>query len=75
MGLVMKSDSKSQRRFERDLERKVKLVNKTLERILSRRDLISKELRVAGSLCSHGAGQAHQVGDSVVVLRNDKREG
>lgn len=41
----MKSESETQRRFERDLERKVKLVNKTLERILSRRDLISKELR------------------------------
>ena len=41
----MKSDSKSQRRFEGDLERKVKLVNKALGRILSRRDLISKELR------------------------------
>jgi len=41
----MKSDSEMQKRFERDLERKVKLVNKTLERILSRRDLISKELR------------------------------
>jgi geranylgeranyl diphosphate synthase type II len=34
-----------QRRFERDLERKVRLVNKTLSWILSRRDLISKELR------------------------------
>jgi geranylgeranyl pyrophosphate synthase len=42
---VMKSDSKTQKRFERDLERRVKLVNKTLGRILSRRDLISKELR------------------------------
>jgi geranylgeranyl pyrophosphate synthase len=42
----MKSDSKTQRRFERDLEHKVKLVNKTLSRILSRRDLISKELRM-----------------------------
>jgi geranylgeranyl diphosphate synthase type II len=41
----MKSDSETQRRFERDLERKVKLVNKTLGGILSRRDLISKELR------------------------------
>ena len=41
----MKSDSEMQRRFERDLERKVKLVNKTLGWILSRRDLISKELR------------------------------
>ncbi|HEY5505686.1 MAG TPA: hypothetical protein VIK28_11060, partial [Sedimentisphaerales bacterium] len=41
----MKSDSKSQKRFEGDSERKVKLVNKTLEWILSRRDLISKELR------------------------------
>jgi geranylgeranyl pyrophosphate synthase len=30
--------------FSKQLERKVKLVNKTLERILSRRDLISKEL-------------------------------
>ena len=41
----MKSDSKSQKRFDGDSERKVKLVNKTLERILSQRDLISKELR------------------------------
>ncbi|MGB7582651.1 MAG: polyprenyl synthetase family protein [Sedimentisphaerales bacterium] len=41
----MKSDSEMQRRFERDLERKVKLVNRTLGWILSRRDLISKELR------------------------------
>ncbi len=41
----MKSDSRKQRWFEKDLERKVKLVNKTLEQILSRRDLISKELR------------------------------
>jgi geranylgeranyl pyrophosphate synthase len=31
--------------FSKQLERKVKLVNKTLEQILSRRDLISKELR------------------------------
>jgi geranylgeranyl pyrophosphate synthase len=31
--------------FSKQLERKVKLVNKTLGRILSRRDLISKELR------------------------------
>ena len=45
MGLVMKSDSKAKRRFEGDLERKVKLVNKALGRILSRKDLISKELR------------------------------
>ena len=41
----MKSDSKAKRGFEGDLERKVRLVNKTLGRILSRRDLISKELR------------------------------
>lgn len=41
----MKSDSKMQRWFKRDLERKVKLVNKTLGWILLRRDLISRELR------------------------------
>jgi geranylgeranyl diphosphate synthase type II len=41
----MKSDSKSQKKIEKDLERKVKLVNKTLGRILSRSDLISKELK------------------------------
>jgi geranylgeranyl pyrophosphate synthase len=41
----MKSDSETQRWFERNLERKVKLVNKTLGLILSRKDLISKELR------------------------------
>ena len=41
----MKSDSKVKREFEGDLERKVKLVNKTLKEILSRKDLISKELR------------------------------
>jgi geranylgeranyl pyrophosphate synthase len=41
----MESDSKVKREFEGDLDRKVKLVNKTLKRILSRKDLISKELR------------------------------
>ena len=41
----MKSDSKMQRRFEKDMKRKVELVTTTLERILSRKDLIGRELR------------------------------
>jgi geranylgeranyl diphosphate synthase type II len=41
----MKSDGRIRKRFESELNRKVKLVNTTLERILSRRDLISRELR------------------------------
>jgi geranylgeranyl diphosphate synthase, type II len=53
----MKSDSKSRRRFEGDLERKVRLVNKTLERILSRRDLISKELRTPVHYALTGPGK------------------
>ena len=53
----MKSDSKTQKRFERDLERKVKLVNKTLGRILSRMDLISKELRTPIRYALMGPGK------------------
>ena len=53
----MKSDSEKQRRFERDLERKVKLVNKTLGRILSRKDLISKELRGPVRYALMGSGK------------------
>ncbi|MGD0551244.1 MAG: polyprenyl synthetase family protein [Sedimentisphaerales bacterium] len=61
----MKSDSETQRRFERDLEHKVKLVNKTLGRILSRRDLISKELRGPVRYVLMGPGKRIR---SVIVL-------
>jgi geranylgeranyl pyrophosphate synthase len=43
--------------FSKQLERKVKLVNKTLGRILSRRDLISKELRVPVRYVLTGPGK------------------
>ena len=43
--------------FSKQLERKVKLVNKTLEQILSRRDLISKELRTPVRYALTGPGK------------------
>ena len=43
--------------FSKQLERKVKLVNKTLGRILSRRDLISKELRLPVRYVLTGPGK------------------
>jgi geranylgeranyl diphosphate synthase, type II len=53
----MKSDSKVKREFEEDLERKVGLVNKTLREILSRRGLISKELRAPVRYALMGPGK------------------
>ena len=53
----MKSDSKVKRGFGGDLERKVKLVNKTLKEILSRKDLISRELRVPVRYALMGPGK------------------
>ena len=61
----MKSDSKARRGFEGDLERKVRLVNKTLERILSRRDLISKELR--GPVCYALTGPGKRIRSAIVL--------
>ncbi|MGA2070514.1 MAG: polyprenyl synthetase family protein [Sedimentisphaerales bacterium] len=45
------------REFEGDLERKVKLVNKTLNELLMRKDLISKELRVPVRYALTGPGK------------------
>jgi len=53
----MKSDSKVKREFEGDLERKVKLVNKTLREVLSRKDLISRELRAPVRYALTGPGK------------------
>jgi geranylgeranyl diphosphate synthase type II len=53
----MKSNSKVKREFEGDLERKVGLVNKTLKEILSRRGLISKELRASVRYALMGPGK------------------
>jgi geranylgeranyl diphosphate synthase type II len=61
----MKSDSKTQKRFEGDLGRKVKLVNKTLGWILSRRDLISKELRTPIRYVLMGPGK--RIRSSIVL--------